>query len=536
MVKKQLAEDLKKAVKDLDYQSSDVVLSISQNVLFGDYTSNIALQLAKQKSEDGKQSSIEIAKKISEKLESLNYLSKVEIKGPGFLNFFIKPEVLAQQVKEILEEGENFGKNQTGNGKKIQVEFVSANPTGPLTLANSRGGAIGDALANVLSWNGYQVEKEYYFNDSGNQVRTLGESVKAAAGKIPSAENHYQGEYVKDLAQKFQDDLELDSQELGHKLAVYLMENEIKPSLERFGLKYDRFYSEQSLYQGKIDIALELLKEKGVTYEKDGALWLKSSQFGDEKDRVLVTSEVARGRREPTYITPDIAYHIDTFSSGVDKKINVLGADHHGYVARLKAAMEAAGFGGRVEVILMQMVKLFKGSQEVRMSKRAGNFVTIDDLLEQIDKDAARFFFLMYSPDSQINFNLDLAKERSNKNPVFYVQYAHARTVNILAKAEKEVGAFEASLLTNKAELELIKTVSSFPDLVAEIGENYQVQKLPAFTIFLADLFHKFYESCRVLNAENAELKSARLGLVKAVKIVLANALGLMGIEAPERM
>lgn len=542
MFKKQLEADLKKAVAEFGYKVSDIVLSIPQNPTFGDYTSNIALQLAKQKIEKGQQTPLEIANEILSNLGDLSYLSKIEIAPPGFLNFFIKPEFIAQQVEEILQEGEKFGQNQVGQGQKIQVEFVSANPTGPLTLANGRGGAVGDTLANILLASGYEVEREYYFNDSGNQVRTLGESVKAVAGKTTPSENHYQGEYVKDLAKVFEGDLGLDSQELGHKLAVYLMDQEIKPALEKFGLKYDKFYSEQSLYQGKIEQALEILKSKGVTYEKDGALWLKSSQFGDEKDRVLVTSEAARGRREPTYITPDIAYHIDVFSSGVDKKINILGADHHGYVSRLKAALEAAGFKNRVEVILLQFVRLFKEGREVRMSKRAGTFVTLDELLDLVGKDIARFFFLMYSPDSQIDFNLDLAKEQSNKNPVFYVQYAYVRMFNILKKTEETKGhplkarPFEAGLLIQPSELALIKHLAVFPELIEELASTYQVHKLTTYTMTLADLFHKFYENCRVIGAENQQLEEARLALVLASKATMGNALRLMGVTAPERM
>jgi arginyl-tRNA synthetase len=550
MVKQQLEKDLKKAVEELGYDSSDTLLSISPNPDFGDYSTNGALQLAKQKSEKGKQpaspsakrgeSPQEIAKEILEKLGKPEYLEKTEIAGPGFINFFIKPEAVSKQVQEILQKGEDFSKNNHGENQKIQVEFISANPTGPLTLANGRGGAVGDALANVLETSGFKVDREYYFNDSGNQVRILAESVKAAAGKVSPQENHYQGDYVKELAEKFKDDLGMDSQELGHKLAVYLMEHEIKPALERFGLEYDEFYSEASLYGegGKIDQALKLLEEKGVTYEKDGALWLKSSQFGDEKDRVLVTSEEARGRREPTYITPDIAHHIDVLSRGYAKRINILGADHHGYVKRLLAAMDAAGLVGKVDIILLQFVRLFKDGREVRMSKRAGTYVTLDELLDAVGKDVARFFFLMYAPDSHIDFNLDLARERSNKNPVFYVQYAHARMSNILEKAgdqKPEAGA-DFSLLTSKEELRLIKHLAGLPELVEEISLSYQVQRLTIYAITLADLFHKFYETHRVLNAENEQVSAARLALVEAAKNILAQTLKLMGISAPQRM
>ncbi|MDO8498947.1 MAG: arginine--tRNA ligase [bacterium] len=543
MVKQQLEQDLKKAVESLGFKSSDIVCSIPQNETFGDYTSNIALQLSKQKSGEGKQNPLEIANKILSKLGDLIYLSKTEIAAPGFINFFIKPEALTEQVKEISETGKDFGKNEIGQGKKYQVEFVSANPTGPLTLANGRGGALGDTLANILAYSGFDVEREYYVNDTGNQVRLLGESVLARAGKIEPKPEHYQGIYIKELAEKFRDKLNLEPLELGHLLADYLMEAEIKPTLLRFGIKHDEYYSERSLHQKSlVTKTAELLKEKGLAYEKDGALWLRSSDFGDEKDRVLITSEKERGKAEPTYFLADIAYHLEVFQEGFEKKINLWGADHHGYEKRVEAALEALGYGGRLKVIFMQMVKLFREGKEVRMSKRAGTFVTLDELLEQVDRNVARFFFLMYSPDSQINFNLDLAKERSNKNPVFYVQYAHARTANILAKAADsqtspgKANGVDYGVLKSKEELGLIKALTAFPDLVKEVGENYQVQKLPAYAISLADLFHNFYEKCQVLNAETPELRTARLSLIKAVKIVLGNVLGLMGIEAPERM
>lgn len=540
MIKQRLEEDLKKAISDLGYQPGDTLLSISQNSNFGDYSTNSALQLSKQKLENDEQKPLEIANNILEKLGQPEYLEKTEVAGPGFINFFIKENFLVEQLKEVLEKGENFGKGEKGQGKKIQVEFISANPTGPLTLANGRGGAIGDTLANVLSWSGFLVNREFYVNDTGNQVRLLGESVLAAAGKIEARQEHYQGEYVKELAEKFKDKLALEPQELGHLLADYLLEEEIKPATLRLGIKFDQFYSERSVYQKNlIEKAVKLLEEKGLAYESEGAVWFKATQFGDEKDRVIMTSEGGRGRKEPTYFLADIAHHLDDLSQSYIKRINVLGADHHGYAARMKGAMEALGYEGKLDFIFMQMVKLFKEGQEVRMSKRAGNFVTLDELLDLVGKDVARFFFLMYAPDSHIDFNLDLAKEKSNKNPVFYVQYAHARMSNILAKAEGhplKAKPYEANLLHHPSEIVLIKYLSEFPDLIEEIAINYQVQGLTAFAIKLADLFHHFYEECQVLNAETEELKQARLALVKGSQQVLKNVLKLMGIDAPDRM
>ncbi|MCL5784817.1 MAG: arginine--tRNA ligase, partial [Patescibacteria group bacterium] len=394
MIKKQLEDHLKKVISQLGYKDSDIVLSIPQNSSFGDYTSNIALQLSKLKSEKFKQSPLEIANEILNNLGDLSYLSKIEIAPPGFLNFFIKPQAIANQVKEILEQGENFANNQLGTGKKIQVEFISANPTGPLTLASGRGGAIGDTLANVLAKSGFEVEREYYINDTGNQIRLLGESVLSAAGRLEKKDEHYQGEYIKELAGKFTDKLDLSPLELGHLLADYLLKEEIKPAIARLGIHFDEFYSERALHERSLVLkTADLLKEKGLAYEKDGALWFKSTDYGDEKDRVLITSEEERGKKEPTYYLADIAYHLDVLSQGFAKKINIWGADHHGYEQRVKGALEALGHSQKLEVIFMQMVKLFRDGKEVKMSKRAGNFVTLDELLDQVSKDAARFFF-----------------------------------------------------------------------------------------------------------------------------------------------
>ncbi len=570
-VKQKITSDLKNVLKDLGFLTENLTITSPANNKFGDYSTNFPLQLVKQGLLKEYSSPLEIAKKVAGKFpgvagkaskvagkaskvagkaSKIDYLERVEVVAPGFINFFIKPEFLAKDLEEILKQGKDFGKNEFGTGKKIQVEFVSANPTGPLTLPHGRGGALGDTLANVLAKSGYLVEREYYINDTGNQIRRLGESVLAVADKVEAKPEHYQGEYVKELAKKFQDKLDLDPQSLGHLLADYLLKTEIKPALEKLGIKFDEFYSERSLYERDlIRDAVEKLKNADLAYEQDGALWFKATKFGDEKDRVLMTSESGRGRIEPTYFLADIAHHLDVLSRGYQKRINVLGADHHGYGQRLKGVMEALGYSGKINLIFMQMVKLFKDGKEMRMSKRAGTYVTIDELLDLVGIDCARFFFLMYAGDSPINFDLDLAREKSNKNPVFYVQYAFARISNILAKvtglrlrdrSDSRSGSLQATvdygLLVHPSELVLIKHLSRFPDLIEEIAQNYQVQYLTTYSITLADLFHKFYENCQVLNAENEELKNARLALVSASKIVLANVLSIMGISAPERM
>ncbi len=526
MVKQQIKDQLKKAAEELGFLASDIEVSSSSTEGFGDYSSNIALQLAKLENEKGQQSAREIANDVVEKGQWEDLCDDVQVAGPGFINFFVKPSVLAEDVKKISQD---FGRNTTGQGKKIQVEFISANPTGPLTLANGRGGAMGDALANVLQWSGFEVEREYYVNDTGNQVRLLADSVKARAGMIAADEKHYQGEYVSELQGRFADQLEEDSLQLGHLLADHFMAADIKPAIARLGIQFDRFYSERSLYESDaIEKALEALKKSGYTYEKDGAVWFKSTEFGDEKDRVLITSEEGgRGRQDPTYFLADIAYHLNVFDRGFDQKINLWGADHHGYEPRIQAAIKALGFEGRLHIIFMQMVKLFREGQEVRMSKRAGNFVTLDELLELVSADVVRFFFLMYAPETHINFNLDLAQEQSNKNPVFYVQYAHARMASILAKEE---GAGEVAELNHPREKELMVALLKFPEMVEEISKSYQVHQLTGYAVSLADSFHRFYEQCQVLG------NPSRVELVRATKIVLGNTLGLLGVTAPEKM
>jgi arginyl-tRNA synthetase len=537
MLKQKLEQDLRQTVTSLGYgEAVDIVCNIPANVSFGDFSTNVALQLSKLESSKNSQSGVEIAKRISESFPKTDYLNRIEVAQNGFINFFVTKQALSSQLYEISKIGDDYGKNNLGQGRKVQVEFMSANPTGPLTLVNGRSGSMGDSLSKILNWSGFNVETEYYVNDTGNQVRLLGESVKAIAGLIEPSEDHYKGEYVKQLAQEFSDDLNSDSQELGHKLADYFLDNEIKPAVKRLGVEFDEYYSERTIHQGSIiEETISLLTDKNLAYKKDGAIWFKSTQFGDEKDRVVMTSEDKRGRQEPTYFMADIAHHIDVLKRGYQVRINILGADHHSYMQRLKSILEFLYPDIQFDIILMQMVKLFKEGQEVRMSKRAGNYVTLDELLDQVPTDAVRFFFLMYAPDSHIDFNLDLAVERSNKNPVYYVQYAHARMTSLLAKAESEVGEFDSSLLTHPAELELIKHLSSFEELVSTMSQTYQVHQLATYSLKLADLFHKFYEACPVLT-ESEDLKLARLALVLNTKMVLKNALTLMGISAPDKM
>ncbi len=537
MLKNLLQDDLKRVIKGLGFElTTDIVVSIPENANFGDYSTNIPLQLANQKFRNDYQTPLEIANAILEKLGHPAYIEQSAVVSPGFLNFFVKKATLAKNLIEILTAGNAFGKNNSGANKKIQVEFISANPTGPLTLANGRGGAIGDTLANIFTASGFRVEREYYLNDTGNQIRTLAESVQAQAGRIDKKEHHYQGEYIKDLAQKFNKHLSLDPQELGHALADHLLKEEIQNSIKEFGVKFDEFYSERSLYPDKITHAALTLEQKGYAYKKDGALYFSSTKFGDSEDRVLLTSQTGRGRVEPTYFLADIAHHLDVLERGYEYRVNILGADHHSYAQRITYAMEALGYKNKAKIILIQFVKLIKAGVEVKMSKRAGTYVPLSELISLVGKDVARFFFLMYSPNSHINFNLDKAQEKSNNNPLFYVQYAHARMSGIIGKSGLKIDNPKLELLTEQAESDLIKHLCILPDLVFSISKDFQVQKLTEYSIKLADLFHKFYEEHSVLGAGSEDLVRARLSLVKSAKITLRNTLNLMGIEAPEKM
>ena len=431
---------------------------------------------------------------------------------------------------EILKEKDKFGVLNIGKSKKINVEFISANPTGPLTLGNGRGGFCGDVLANVLKKAGHEITREYYINNVGEQVRKLGHSV------IGDSEAVYSGKYIEDLRKKIGGK---EPEEVGEKAVKIILKEMIKPSIEKMGIKFDIWFSEKSLYKDKkVEEILDCLENKKLTYEKEGALWFKSTKFGDDKDRVL---KKADGER--TYFASDIAYLKNKFERGFDSLIFFLGADHYGYIDRIKAAAEVIGYKKKqVNVIIMQMVRLFEKGKQVRMSKRAGVYVTLDELIDEVGLDVARFFFLTRNSNSHLNFDLDLAKERSEKNPVYYVQYAHARICSILRKNPKskiqmpnQIQNPNAKLLIHPSELNLIKQLIRFPEIIEDTAKDYQVQRIPQYAISLTTAFHQFYENCRVIS-ENKELTQVRSSLILATKTVLKNTLDLMGISSPEKM
>ena len=557
MIKDQLIDMINKAISEArqsgQLQVADVpeiTLEPPKNKSFGDFTTNVALTLAREASMPPR----EVAQKIIDHMKSGDGLvERTEIAGAGFINFYLKPDWLYDILRRIAKEGDQYGRSNFGGGEKVQVEFVSANPNGPITVAHGRGGAIGDAIASILSAAGYDVTRESYINDAVNstQMQNFGKSVHARYLQVlgqdyPMPEDGYQGEYVKDIAKdlvdKYGDKFLATPEEERIILFTKMAEEEMielqKRELEKFGIKHDVWFSERTLHEsGKVSDVIEALKEKGFAYEKNGALWLKSTAFGDDKDRALV-----RSNGQPTYIAADAAYHLDKFKRGFSRVIDCWGPDHHGYIARTKAAVAALGCDpNNLDIVIYQAVRLFSGGEIVMMSKRAGDVILLSELVDEVGKDAARFFFLMRSADSTLDFDLELAKSQSSENPVFYVQYAHARICSILRKAEESgikipsANDADLSVIAHAAEIDLIKKLSELPDLVVELGQSYEVHRMTRYAQDLAAIFHGFYTECRVVS-EDEKLTSARLALVDGTRTVLANTLHLLGLSAPEKM
>jgi arginyl-tRNA synthetase len=523
----------KKAQQWDDFDMLEIVIDYPKSEQFGDYTSNIAMVLAKKIGKNPMEIANQIAVLLNGYIVENAEFEKIEVAAPGYLNFHLSKKYLQNIVVEINDQKNNFGDLQVGKNIKINNEFISANPTGPLHLGNGRGGFYGDSLSRVLRKAGFEVTNEYYVNDAGGQVEKLGHSV------LKDEEAAYVGEYIDQLNEKYA--MLGDVRKIGQLAAAEVLENIIKKTTkEKMQITFDEWMSEQKLNdEGYDQRAISLLKEKGMTYEAEGALWLRTTDFGDDKDRVLIKKD---GKN--AYMAGDCGYMLNKIERGYLRLIMGLGADHHGYVSRLKAVASALGFAGDFRIIISQMVRLVKDGKEARMSKRAGNVINLDDLIDEIGHDVTRFFFLMYSPDTHMNFDLGLAKERSAKNPVFYVQYAHARIAGILEKAQEsgisnskfQIPNQNVILLTHEKELSLMKEINKFPELVENIAQSYEVHKLPQYAIKLADKFHSFYDACRVIDDLEPELTSARLNLINAVRIVLAETLELIGVSAPDKM
>jgi len=526
-------------------QLPSYVIEVPKEKAHGDFATNVAMLLAKE----ARQAPRNIARILVDNLgDTADWLAKVEIAGPGFINFFLKTDWVYQVLPLVISQDEKYGRTDYGKGAKVQVEFVSANPTGLLHMGNARGAALGDTLCNVLQAAGYDVTREFYINDAGNQIENFARSLEARylqlhGQDVPFPEEGYHGEdiidTVKNIIAEIGDKyLNVDGairREFLVQAALQEKIGNIRRDLANFGVEYDVWFSEQSLHDsGAVEKTIAELQEKGYVYEKEGALWFKSTLFGDEKDEVLV-----RSNGVPTYFAADIAYHRNKFERGFSKVINIWGADHHGHVARMKGAMQALNYDpDNLHVILMQLVRLFKQGEIVRMSKRSGQYVTLSELMEEVGKDAARYFFVMRSPDSHLDFDLDLAKAESAENPVYYVQYAHARINSIIKAGALELPKLEQvdlTLLKEEAELDLIRKIADLPDEIIGAATNLEPHRLTRYAHELASLFHSFYNSCRVLT-DDQNLRNARLILVEATRITLRNVLTLLGVSAPERM
>ena len=550
-LKKHLEQSLKKKLP-ATVNLPSIELDIPAEKIHGEFSCNIALKSAKLL----QKSPIAIAEQFCAIVEQalpantqLNgKIAKIEVKKPGFINFFLTPAALREIITDIFRDGNNYGRSTHGQDKKVQVEFVSANPTGPLSVAHARQAAVGDALANVLNFIGFKASREYYVNDGGNQINLLGESIKCRAvellgGTAELPENGYQGEYVKDMAKEFiakakienladinkQDPVSFENYGVDHLLGV------IRKDLEDFNVHFDCWTHETKVAtKDSINAILDLLQKKGLLYEKDSALWFRSTDFGDDKDRVVRKSDGSY-----TYLLPDIVYHRNKYDRGFEKLINLWGPDHHGYIPRIKAAAQALGKSpDSLTVLIVQLATIYRDGKPVSMSTRRGEFISLREVIDEVGVDAARFFFLMRHINAHLDFDLELAKKETPENPVYYIQYAHARIHSINKKAQ-EAGLKQRensfSLLNAPEELDLIKKLGSFPDMLFVCYHELDPYALMQYLHELAMVFHKFYDQHRVIG-EDTNLSSERLALANATKIVLANGLRLLGLSTPERM
>ena len=582
-MKDQLQDLIKKCIQDLI--SKGILIEMPPNVRLdhtkdnshGDYATNIALMLSKQ----AKMNPVDLAKIIVDQLEESNFINKIEIAGPGFINFFISDESSSSVVSEIIDQGALYGSSEIGQGKKVLLEYVSANPTGPLHVGHGRGAAYGATISNLLRAIGFKVDNEYYVNDAGRQMDILAVSIylrylSLCGDNLRFPDNGYQGQYIKDIAQviydtsgeEFYKKLDLifanvskDGSEGGDKESHIdgLIENSksilgdsfraifqvgiesilggIKSDLSEFGVVFEKWFSEQSLIDtGLSESCISKLKESQKVYEKDGALWFKTTNYGDEKDRVVV-----RDNGNHTYFASDIAYHFDKFERGYDKIINVWGADHHGYISRVKASIDALGHSpDKLEILLVQFANLYRGGSKVQMSTRSGSFVTLEDLRKEVGNDAARFFYILRKSEQHMDFDLDLAKSKTNENPVYYIQYAHARICSVFRQAnekEMEVDHSQAnlSLLTEGIEKNIIKELSRYKSVLESSALQYEPHQLAYYLRDLSTHFHSYYNACKFI-VEDKHLTQARLSLIHATRQILINGLSILGVSAPESM
>ena len=543
-MKEQLISNISQCLVNLEYPPTEVAIQRPKSPEHGDFASNIALILAKPLGKNPR----EIAESIKSELQNSfnDNFESIDIAGPGFINFRLKKSVLSDLLLHIISDSTNYGKSHIGDNKRALVEFVSANPTGPLTVGHGRGAMLGDTVSNILEWNGYDVQREYYFNNAGRQMRVLGQSVHARylellGEKSELPDGGYEGKYIYDIAQKVIDEhknsLKENSEEPIFKNAAesHIFED-IKSTLSRLGLEFDTFFNENTLYEnGELVNVVDALREKELVYDKEGATWFAGTKVGREADRVLIKST-----GEPTYRLPDIAYHKDKFSRNYDLMVDVFGADHMDAYPDVMVAIQNLGFDSeKVRVLIHQFATIMRDGKPVKMSTRKANFVTLDELIDEVGADVVRYFFIMRGMNSHLNFDLDLAKDQSDENPVFYLQYAHARVCNIIKRGE----AFDhplnpqcdLSLLDKEIEHQLIQKLSEFPEIIERAHSSLEPQTVANYLHELATLFHRYYAQEKVIT-DDTDLTAARLILVEATRIVFLNGLTIMGISAPERM
>ena len=543
-MKNALTEAFREIISTLNYPETNIVVQLPKNPEHGDFATNLALQLAGKLDENPR----EIAQILSDKLKAdyPGLVDSTDIAGPGFINISINKNAIVSQLLSVLTLNKEYGKSNFGEGKTAQVEFVSANPTGPLTVGHGRGAILGDVISSILQWNGYKVDREYYYNNAGRQMHRLGESVKSRylellGEKTEFPEEGYEGEYIVEIAQNLINKKGNSLKDLTENTAfkdaaesnIFL---NIEKTLARIGLKFDTFFNENSLYDsGAITNVVDTLRQKKLIYEKEGATWFKASEAGRDQDRVIIKSS-----GEPTYRLPDIAYHQNKFNRGYDLMVDVLGADHMDAYPDVLAAVEQLGCDSKkVNVIIHQFVTLTEDGEPVKMSTRKANYITLDELIDEVGQDVVRYFFIMRGINTHLNFDMTLAKDESDENPVFYLQYAHARLCNILKHAEEQGHIFnektDLSPLNLDSEIQLIKLLLEFPNIIGKAKDNLEPQTIATYLQSLAGLFHKYYAKERVVT-DDKNKTSARLILVQALQIVLNNGLSLLGIHALERM
>lgn len=542
-MRKYLTEIFNRSSEKIEYlKNANLVFNVPNNPEQGDYSTNVALTLSKALRKNPKDVANEI---IASLTYDFGIIEKVEIAGPGFINFFFTKSFVSAIIKEIAYKKDAFGRSEKYLGKRALVEFVSANPTGPLTVGHGRNAVIGDTIANMLIWIGYHVEREYYFNNAGRQMRVLGDSVKKRYLQIIGTETdfpeeYYQGEYIKEIAQKLFDEngtglADADCEGIFKERAEKEIFKEIEKTLKRVRIIFNRYFNEHSLYtEGKIEALLNIFKERNLSYEKDDALWLKLSELGNDADKVIVKST-----GEPTYRLPDVAYHIDKFERKYDLMIDLFGSDHSATYPDVLAALKALDNDvSKVKVLIHQFVTIMEKGEVVKMSTRKANYITLDELIDEVGSDVVRYFFIMRSIASHLNFDLDLAKKQSDENPVFYLQYAHARIASILRMVKEQglrCSLEHLDLLIVPEEQNILKKLRLFEDEMLYAAENYEPHRIANYLEELAALFHRFYTECRIIGTEK-NLAEARISLCMAVQLVLKNGLTILGLTAPEKM